>query len=83
MTATIILAAIAFASTIVTVAVPLWRGRRSSPDSTSMILTASATYFHSLHERLSELESRVAFLEVENRAYFSLHGALPEDKHVG
>jgi hypothetical protein len=50
MTATIILAAIAFASTVITVAVPVWRGRRKGPDSTAVILTASATYFNSLHE---------------------------------
>jgi len=83
MTATIILAAIAFASTVITVAVPVWRGRRSGPDSTSLILTASATYFNSLHERLSELEARVAFLEAENREYFTVHGPLPKNLHGG
>ena len=83
MTATIILAAIAFASTVVTVAVPVWRGRRKGPDSTAVILTASATYFNSLHERLSELEARVAFLEAENRAYFFEHGPLPKKLHEG
>jgi hypothetical protein len=82
MTATIILAAIAFASTVVTVAVPMWRGRRTGPDSTAVILTASATYFNSLHDRLSELEARVAFLEAENRAYFVEHGPLPKTQTV-
>lgn len=79
MTATIILAIIAFASTVATVLIPLWRTRRNSPDSTALILTASATYFSELHSRMAALENRVSFLEAENRAYFHRYGALPTD----
>ncbi len=78
MTATIILAIFAFVSTVVTVTVPLWRSRSKGPESTALILTASAAYFAELHDRLETLERRVAHLELENRAYFDLHGPLPK-----
>lgn len=78
MTATLALAIFAFASTVATVAIPLWRTRSRGPESTALILTASATYFAEIHERMASLESRVEFLELENRAYFDLHGPLPE-----
>ena len=75
---TIILAAVACMSAIVTATVPLWRSRRDSPESLAVVLTGSASYLAEVHQRLSELESRVLYLERENRAYFNLHGALPE-----
>ena len=77
MTATIILAVIAFSSTVATVLIPMWSKRKNSPDSTALILTASATYFSELHNRMAALENRVSFLEAENRAYFHRYGALP------
>jgi hypothetical protein len=82
MTPTLALAAFAFASTLATVGIPLWRTRAKGPDSTALILTASATYFAELHERMAALESRVEFLELENRAYFDLHGPLPVDRRT-
>ena len=78
MTASIILAIIAFISTVVTVTVPLYRSRSKGPESTALILTASATYFAELHDRLETLEQRISQLEKENRAYFDLHGPLPK-----
>lgn len=79
MDATVILAGVAMLSAITTAIVPLWRGRRRSPDSMAVILTGSANYLAEVHERLGELEARVLFLERENRAYFLLHGDLPDD----
>ncbi len=80
MSPTIALAAFAFASTLATVIIPLWRTRTNGPDSTALILKASATYFSELHERMAALEARVEFLEIENRQYFNLHGPLPSDR---
>ena len=78
MNATIVLAVIALLSALTTATVPLWRNRRNSPDSMAVVLTGSANYLAEVHQRLGELESRVLDLERENRAYFNLHGALPE-----
>jgi len=80
MNATIALAIVALLSALTTATVPLWRNRKHSPDSMAVVLTGSANYLAEVHQRLGELEARVLHLEAENRAYFNLHGALPEHK---
>ena len=66
---------------ILTASIPaaavVWRTRKNSPDSMAVVLSSSAAYLIELHSRLENLEARVAWLEVENRAYFRLHGPLP------
>jgi hypothetical protein len=79
MTASIILAVFAFVSTVVTVTVPLYKSRSKGPESTALLLTASATYFAEVHDRLETLELRLSQLEKENRRYFDLHGPLPRE----
>ena len=77
MNQTFTLALVALVSAVSTAMIPLWRNRKSSPDSMAVVLTGSATYLAEVHQRLAELEARVLHLETENRAYFNLHGPPP------
>jgi hypothetical protein len=78
MNQTLMLALVALVSAVATAMVPLWRNRKSSPDSMAVVLTGSATYLAEVHRRLAELEIRVLHLETENRAYFNVHGPPPK-----
>jgi hypothetical protein len=78
---TLTLALVALGSAVTTALIPLWRNRKSSPDSMAVVLTGSATYLAEVHRRLAELEARVLQLETENRAYFNLHGPPPGVNH--
>lgn len=69
--------AAAFITATIPGVIAVWRGRKNGPDSTAVVLTASATYLTEMHARLEALEQRVERLERENRAYYRLHGPLP------
>ena len=68
---------VAFLAAGVPAAAVVWRTRKNSPDSMAVVLSSSTNYLIELHSRLESLEARVACLELENRAYFRLHGPLP------
>lgn len=75
---TLIVLCVAMVSAGVPAAAVIWRSRKSSPDSMAVVLTSSAQYLAEMHARLEALEQRVERLERENRAYYRLHGPLPE-----
>lgn len=67
----------AVTSVLGTVAVTIWRGRGSGPETQATLVGASDLLMGRMLTRIERLESRVERLEQENDAYHRLYGPLP------